>query len=151
MRRSIVETLLGGLVLAVAAVFLVVALNTAEVGSERGGYPVTARFLSIGGLEVGSDVRISGVKVGAVVDRRLDLKAYEAVVTLSLAPGVELPADTVAIITSDGLIGGKYLRLVPGSAAERIPPGGAIVNVRDYKALEDTVSEIIFLATGGDK
>lgn len=151
MRRSIVETLLGALVLGVAAVFLVFALRAAEVGSDSGGYPVTARFLSIGGLEVGSDVRISGVKVGTVVERRLDMTAFEAVVTLALAPGVRLPADTTAIITSDGLIGGKYLRLVPGLAADRIPPGGAIANVRDYKALEDTVSEIIFLATGGEK
>jgi len=148
MRRSLVETLLGALVLVVAAAFLVFALRTAEVGSTGGGYAVTARFLSIGGLEVGSDVRISGVKVGTVTDRALDLQAYEAVVTLSLSADLRLPTDTTAIITSDGLIGDKYLRLVPGTAAERIQPGGAITNVRDFKALEDTVSEIIFLATG---
>ena len=150
MRRNIVETVLGALVLAIAAAFLVFAIDTADVRNPD-GYALTARFLRVGGLEPGADVRISGVKVGTVLDRRLDSQAFEAVVELSIDRQVQLPADTEAVVTSDGVFGGKYLRLIPGAAAEKLPPGGEITSVRDFKTLEDTVSEIIFLATGNDR
>jgi phospholipid/cholesterol/gamma-HCH transport system substrate-binding protein len=111
------------------------------------GYDVTATFLKVGGLERGSDVRISGINVGTVTNQRLDPQTFEAKVTMSISPDVSLPADTTAAIVSDGLLGGKYINLVPGQAAERIAAGGAISRTRDSQSLEDLVGEIIFLAT----
>ncbi len=148
MGRNIMETALGGVVLLIAVGFIIFAFRTAEFAPTAGN-EVTARFLKVGGLEPGSDVRISGVKVGTVTGRRLDLETFEAIVTLTVAPTVRLPMDTEAIITNDGLLGGKYLRLVPGTAEETVTAGGELFNTRDFRSLEDTVSEIIFLATGG--
>ncbi len=148
MRRNVLETILGGLVLLIAGTFLVFAWRTSEVQAVQ-GYQVTARFLKVGGLEAGSDVRINGVKVGTVVARELDLANFEAVVTMTIAPRIQLPGDTVAVITSDGLFGGKYVRLIPGAEEAHIGAGGEIEKTRDFKSLEDSVSEIIFLATGG--
>ncbi len=147
MRRNMVETVLGAIVLIVAAVFLVFALRTGEVGAVD-GYRLTANFLKAGGLETGSDVRIAGVKVGTVTDRRLDPKNFEAIVGFTVDSDVKLPVDTAAIVTNDGILGGKYLRLIPGSDPKRLEPGGALVDARDFRTLEDQVSEIIFLATG---
>jgi len=96
-------------------------------------------------------VRISGIKVGTVTGQRLDPQTFDAIVTMTIAPEVKLPADTVAAVDSEGILGGKYVRLEPGRAAEKIPPGGAIRKTRDWRSLEDQVGEIIFLATGGDK
>ena len=149
MRRNVVETILGGVVLIVAAFFLIVAVQRGEVRGSGGDYEITARFIEAGGLAPGSDVRISGVKIGTVTRRELDLETFEAVITLALDPDVSLPADTEGVVTGDGLLGGKYLRLIPGSAAQRIGPGKTLSNTRDFKSLEDSVSEIIFLATGG--
>ncbi len=149
MRRNVMETVLGAVVLLVAAGFVYLAYTTAEIRAVV-GYEVTASFLKIGGLARGSDVRISGIKVGSVVDHRLDGDTFDAVVTLSIAPGVKLPEDTVATIASEGLLGGKYVRLEPGGAEAVIPPGGAITKTRDYRSLEDQVGEIIFLATSGE-
>lgn len=146
MKRSMVETLLGGLVIVVAAGFFVFALQATEIGSVD-GIQLKARFLKVGGLEVGSDVRISGVKVGTVTDRVLDTDSFEAVVIFTVSTTVQLPTDTQAVVTSEGLLGNKYLRLIPGSASDKIAPGGEITQTRDYRSLEDTVSEIIFLAT----
>ena len=145
--RNILETALGGVVLLVAVGFVVFTVRTVDLAPAT-GVEVTARFLKVGGLASGSDVRISGVKVGTVTGRRLDLETFEAVVTLTVSPTVRLPMDTEAIITNDGLLGGKYLRLVPGTAEENVPAGGELRNTRDFRSLEDTVSEIIFLATG---
>jgi phospholipid/cholesterol/gamma-HCH transport system substrate-binding protein len=146
MKRSMVETLLGGLVILVAAGFLIFALQATEVGAVD-GVSLKARFLKVGGLEVGSDVRISGVKVGTVTDRVLDTDSFEAVVLFTVSAEIQLPTDTQALVTSEGLLGNKYLRLIPGTATEIVAAGGEISQTRDYRSLEDTVSEIIFLAT----
>jgi phospholipid/cholesterol/gamma-HCH transport system substrate-binding protein len=150
MRRNAVETVLGAVVLTVAGLFVFFAYNTAQVQAVE-GYPVTASFYKVGGLNKGGDVRISGIKVGTVLDLRLDPKTFDAVVTMSIAPDVKLPADTVAVIASEGVLGGKYVRLEPGTAASHLPSGGKIAKTRDFRSLEDQVGEIIFLASGGQE
>ncbi len=80
------------------------------------GYPIGAVFAKIGGLNVGSDVRINGIKVGTVTDRSLDSKTYDAVVTMSVEKSIHLPADTVAVVASEGPLGGKYIQLEPGKS-----------------------------------
>ena len=146
MKRGAVETILGALVLVVAVGFVVLGARAIDVQSD-GGYELSARFLKVGGLERGSDVRISGVKVGSVIERELDAENFEAVVTFSVRSDIALPADTEAGVTAEGLLGGKYLRLFPGQSEETLSAGQEISRTRDYQALEDTVSEIIFLAT----
>ncbi len=148
MGRNSVEAVLGAVVLIVAVVFLSVAFNVAQVKAVK-GYEVTATFLKIGGLSSGSDVRINGIKVGTVTDRRLDPKTFDAVVTMSIAEGIKLPDDTVATIGSEGILGGKFIRLKPGTSKSHLPAGGRVAKSEDFKSLEDQVGEIIFLATGG--
>jgi phospholipid/cholesterol/gamma-HCH transport system substrate-binding protein len=146
MKRNPIETVLGALVLVIAAMFLVFAYSTADIRAVR-GYEVTAEFLKVGGLTPGSDVRISGITVGTVTAQTLDPKTFTARVTMSVKGDVQLPADTEAAIVGDGLLGGKYVNLIPGQANDRIPAGGRITRTRDFQALEDLVGEIIFLAT----
>lgn len=146
MKRGAVETILGAIVLVVAIGFVVFGARAVDIGGED-GYRLSARFLKVGGLERGSDVRISGVKVGTVVERTLDLQTFEALVVFTVREDIRLPADTEAGVTAEGLLGGKYLRLFPGKAEEKLEPGQELAQTRDYQALEDTVSEIIFLAT----
>ncbi len=145
-RRNPIETVLGAVVLVIAAMFLVFAYSASDMRAVA-GYDVTATFLKVGGLERGSDVRISGINVGTVTGQRLDSQTFEAKVTMSISSDIALPADTTAAIVSDGLLGGKYINLVPGQSTERIGAGGAIARTRDFQSLEDLVGEIIFLAT----
>lgn len=149
MGRNLIETVMGAVVLVVAAVFVFFAYDMAEVEAVQ-GYRVDAVFFRIGGLTKGSDVRISGIKVGTVTDSRLDTKTFDAVVEMSIEPDVKLPDDTTATITSEGLLGGKYVRLDPGQSKAYIADGGRIVHTNDFRSLEDQVGEIIFLATGGE-
>lgn len=149
MGRNAIETVLGGMVLLVAGVFVFFAYSTAQVSSNAAGYDITASFYKVGGLAPGSDVRVNGIKVGTVKDRTLDVETFDAVVTLSMDPAIKLPTDTEATIASEGILGGLYVRLIPGSASERIAAGGEIKKTSDYKSLEDQVGEIIFLASGG--
>ncbi len=146
MGRNPIETIMGALVLMVAAVFLAFAYTTADLRQVR-GYSLTAEFLRAGGLDTGGDVRVAGIPVGTVIAQRLDPETFEAVVEMSILDSVRLPVDTRAAITSDGLLGGTYVKLVPGNASELLRPGDSIRHTNDYQSLEDLVGEIIFLAT----
>ena len=137
---------MGGFVLVVAAIFLIFAYLSANL-RPAGGYPVTAVFSSIDGLTVGSDVRVGGVKVGIVTGETLDSKDYRAVVDMSLEPRLPLPVDTKAVVASAGLMGGKYVKLEPGSAKETLKPGDEITNTEGAVVLEELLGKIIFLAT----
>ena len=149
MGRNAIETVMGAAVLLVAAMFLYFAYNTAQIKAVT-GYEVSARFFKVGGLAKGSDVRISGIKVGTVLDNKLDPVTFDAVVTMSVRPDIVLPADTTAVISSSGMLGDKYVMLLPGEADGKITAGGLIEKTKDFRSLEDQVGEIIFLATGGD-
>jgi len=150
MGRNAVETVLGAVVLAVAGIFAFIAFTTADVKAVA-GYQVNVAFYKIGGLTKGSDVRINGIKVGTVLDNRLDPQTYDALVTMSVRPDVKIPVDSVASISSEGILGGKYVRLEPGAQTTYVKPGGKLTKTKDFRSLEDQVGEIIFLATGGDK
>ena len=144
------ETVMGAVVLLIAFSFLYLFITTAEVGTVQ-GYEVKATFTKVGGLQPGSDVRISGINVGTVTQRILDPETYRAVVTLTIKSGVKVPEDTVATIGSEGLFGGKYVLLKPGQSKKSLAAGDTIDNTEDYRTLEDQVGEIIFLATGGGR
>ena len=148
MRRNAVETVLGAVVLLVAGMFVYFANNTAQVKAID-GYNIKASFFKIGGLTTGSDVRINGIKVGTVTSARLDPETFDAVIEMSIKPDIKLPTDTIAAIGSEGIVGGKYVRITPGSAKETISDNGSISETKDFRSLEDQVGEIIFLATGG--
>jgi phospholipid/cholesterol/gamma-HCH transport system substrate-binding protein len=123
--RNMIETVMGAVVLVVAAMFLAFAYNHSSLRAVS-GYEVSARFDRVDGVSTGTDVRISGIKIGTVIDQRLDTERYLAIVRMSIDPRIKLPTDTVAEVASEGLLGGRYLALIPGGEAEMIKPGGEI-------------------------
>lgn len=150
MGRNIVETVMGAVVLLIAGFFLIFAYNTSDLRPVS-GYQVTARFNSVEGLREGSDVRIGGVKVGSITKQRLDPETFQAVVTMIVTKNVRLPTDSVASITGDSLLGGKYLKLTPGAAKSFIEAGGEIKKTQDALVLEQILGRMIFLLTETDE
>jgi phospholipid/cholesterol/gamma-HCH transport system substrate-binding protein len=147
MKRNAVETVLGAVVLVVAALFLFFAYTTSEVRAVS-GYELTARFDRVGGLRDGADVRISGIKVGTVTQQVLDPKTFEAVVTLSVQQDIKLPVDTVAAITSSGLLGSDFVSLTPGNEDDIIKPGGTIAHSQPPMDLQSLIGQYIFSQGG---
>lgn len=143
MKRSIIETVLGAIVLLVAGVFLAFSYKTANVASPD-GYEIFADFSGIGGLKAGDDVQISGVKVGTVTDVELNDDNFLARVHLSVDSKLKLPSDTAALISSESLLGGRYLSLEPGADDETIPPGGRIEYTQAPQNLEQLLGQFIF-------
>ena len=150
MKRSIVETVLGAIVIVVAGVFLSFSYTTANVGTVA-GYKVMADFSGIGGLKAGDDVQISGVKVGTVSGVELNEDTYLARVHMDLNPSIKLPTDTAALISSESLLGGRYLALEPGADEDVIPAGGRIEYTQAPQNLEQLLGQFIFSMQQDDK
>jgi phospholipid/cholesterol/gamma-HCH transport system substrate-binding protein len=153
MNRNPIETIMGAVVLVVAAVFLFFAYTTTQVHAV-GGYTLTAQFDKVDGLRDGSDVDISGIKVGTVISQKLDPKTFFATLTISMDPSIQLPVDSVATITSPGLLGDKFLSIEPGNEDQLIPPGGRITHTQSGMSLESLIGQMIYSQSqqkgGGD-
>lgn len=129
-KEQAAETILGAVVVAVAVAFLAFAVTRAGSAQAAGGYEVWARFQRIDGIAVGTDVRLAGVKVGAVNKVALDPETYLARVTMTVDPAVKLPDDSSARVSTDGLLGGAYVSLDPGGSEAMLAPGGEILNTQ---------------------
>lgn len=129
MGNNLVETLMGAVVLTITGMFLYFAFSHASL-STNGGYSLIARFDKIDGLSVGSDVKISGIKVGTILEQYLDKDTFDAVVKISLRSDVKIPDDTFAKITSEGLLGGNYLVLDPGGSDDLLVEGDEITETQ---------------------
>jgi phospholipid/cholesterol/gamma-HCH transport system substrate-binding protein len=142
-QRTLTELAAGAVVILVAGGFLVYAVAHSGRSTVE-GYPLVAKFDHIDGLSVGSDVRIAGVKVGAVQATRVDPKSFLAVVNLSVRDGIALPKDSSAEVTSDGLLGGKFLSLAPGGDTTILKPGQEITITQGSVSLEQLLGKFIF-------
>jgi phospholipid/cholesterol/gamma-HCH transport system substrate-binding protein len=143
MTGNVIETVMGAVVLVVAALFLFFAYSSSQVRAVQ-GYEVWAQFERVDGVREGTDVRISGIKVGTIRTETLDPKTFLATVKLSIDPAYQLPEDTVAEIISAGLLGDKYMALVPGGSERMIPPGGQIRYTQAPVSLENLIGQMIF-------
>jgi len=149
MQSNLVETLIGTIVVVVAALFLFYGYTTSGMRSSA-GYKVTAEFSAVDGLANGSDVRLSGIKIGTVVSQRLNTDTYQAVVTLDLARNVKIPDDTSAKIASDGLLGGSYISLTPGGSLDYLADGSQIMFTQGSVDLMGLIGQAVF-STGGSE
>jgi len=148
MGKNLVETLMGAVVLAVAGVFLAFAYTTADIRPVR-GYTVTAKFKAIDGVRLGTDIKISGIKVGTVVAQRLDPESFEAVLTFAIDAAVKLPTDSSAQVTSEGLLGGTYIALQPGADDRNLANGGEIKFTQSPVNIVQMLGRFIFNSAEG--
>lgn len=146
MANNVAETLVGAAVLIVAGGFLAYASQNADFGSGS-NYNLQAKFFSADGVAPGIDVRMSGVKIGSVGELSLDKKTFEAVVSLNIANGIEVPSDTSAKISSDGLLGGSFISLEPGGSEYPLEPGEEIERTQGSVSLIDLLGKAVHSAT----
>ena len=128
-------------------IFFTYAYKTSGSITGLKGYNVTAKFDHIDGISNGSDVRMSGIKIGTVSKNILDPKSYQAVVTLAITTPVKLPEDTNAKITSEGLLGGNYISLEPGGSENYIKAGGEIEFTTSSVDLISLIGRAVFGAS----
>ena len=142
-RDQLGETILGAIVAAVAVGFLMFALTQSGHGEAGGGYQLIAKFNRADGVSVGSDVRLAGVKVGAVSGVTLDTSTFQAKLTLAVDPKVKLPENSAAKILTDGLLGGSYVSLEPGGSEAVLNSGAEIADTQGSVDLLTTLTSAI--------
>jgi phospholipid/cholesterol/gamma-HCH transport system substrate-binding protein len=148
MKNSTVETLIGAVVVAVAAAFLLYAYNSVGSRAAAGGYSITADFDNVEGVNVGTDVRMAGIKIGTVTAQSLNPENFQAKVTMNIDSGVKLADDTSAKVTAEGLLGAKFIALDAGGSETLLAEGGTISYTQGAVDIWSLISQAMFDKTG---
>lgn len=134
MANSVAETVIGAVVLAAAAGFVLYAGQTRGV-QIADSYALHASFRSAEGITVGTDVRLAGITVGSVTGLELDPASYQAKVTLTVAETLQIPEDSDVKIASESLLGGNFVEITPGASEFMLAAGDEIVNTQGSVSL----------------
>ena len=137
------EIIVGTFVLLCAAFFFFDSFKSSKVRTDN-GYHLLAKFDNAEGIAVGSDIKISGIKIGTVAEQFLDEKDFRAVLKLNISKNVKLSSDSSAKISSEGLLGSKFLSISPGSEDENLKDGEEIAFTQSSVNFEDLLGKFIF-------
>jgi phospholipid/cholesterol/gamma-HCH transport system substrate-binding protein len=135
-----------------AAVFVIVPVLlavffTGDVRTKQTqGFELTAYFNRVNGIAVGDKVLLAGIQVGQVTQQKFDAEGQQAILTFLIQEGIKLPNDTVAMIVSDGLLGGKFIKLDPGGDLDTLQPGDVFTYVQDAVLVESLLEKIVLRA-----
>lgn len=151
MGKHVIETIMGAVVLIVAVGFLYFAYHSTQVSASTNGYTLHATFDKIDGIALGSDVRISGIKVGSVTSQSLNPQSFLAELGLTIDNTIKLPADSSAAIVSEGLLGGKYIALEPGGEEDTLKNGDKIQYTQSSVNIETLIGKFMFSGDKSDK
>lgn len=143
------ETLIGFIVLIIAIAFVIFSYKTAEVNKSANGYNILAKFDSVDGLSIGSDVRVGGIKIGVVSETSLDSKTFQAITKLAVDKNMQIPSDSSAQIVSDGLLGSKYVSILPGSENNYLKNNEFIEYTQSSINLETLIGKFMFSGNSG--
>ncbi len=143
------ETLVGGAVLAAAIAFGIYGAQVAGLGdSSSTRYDLTASFRSLEGVGVGTDVRLAGVKIGTVSSVDLNAETYRADTVVSINPETQIPDDSAIVISSEGLLGGNFVEIVPGGSPFYLSAGDEILDTQGAVSL---ISLLLKFVSGGEE
>lgn len=148
MSENTTEVIVGGAVLAVAVGFLAYAGKMTGISGGQTEYELHASFRSADGVSVGTDVRLAGVKVGRVTSIELDPATYRAATVFTVRDGIEVPDDSAISVSSEGLLGGNYVELLPGGSPFFFEPGDEIEFTQGSVSL---VSLLMKFVTGDEE
>ena len=146
MAENTTEVLVAGVVLAAAVAFGIYAAQAAGLSSGGDSYPLHASFRSLEGVSVGTDVRLAGVKVGTVSGVALNPETFRADTTVDVAKAIEIPDDSAIVISSEGLLGGNFVEIVPGGSPFYFEPGDQITDTQGAVSL---ISLLLKFVGGG--
>ncbi len=104
------------------------------------GYTLVAGFANLKGLKTGDEIRMAGVKVGAVDLTRLAAHRVEAL--LAIEPGVKIPADAVASIEQSSLLGSNYLGITFGTPGLELLKDGAEISTKSTVDMSEVISQL---------
>ena len=139
---SIMETIIGLIVIIVSIVFIFYSIQMLD--NNQKGQIIKVEFGNVGSLKKGDDVRISGIKIGEVINNKLDYETFNAIVFLNIEEKIILPDDSLVKISNSSLLGGNFIEIIPGISDEVISSGGALYNSIDSISFSDLLGKALF-------
>jgi len=150
MNKNIIETLIGFLVIAVAIYFSFFAYNASNKEVSKDSYSLNINFDRVDGLKEGSLISISGLTIGSVSSLELDPKTYLATAVIAISNEYKIPADSSAEVISAGLLGDKYIAIVPGGSDDYLQDGDLIKYAQGSISIEGLVGKFMFGGAGDE-
>lgn len=126
MKNNLLESLIGFVVILIAIIFFIYSYSMMGNKNSSKAYEITAVFNEVSGLMSGSDVRLSGIKIGSVTSQTLNADTFDAVVSMQINNDIKIPTDSSAKISAEGLLGGNYISIEPGGSDEILSDGDVI-------------------------
>ena len=105
-------------------------------------YPIMAQINDGSGLKEKAKVKLKGVDIGYVEE--VGLYNNEVQTKLMIDEGVQIPDDSIIIISQDSLLGGKFLDIRPGTSSHNL-------QVNQLLSKEEKVSSIADASTAADE
>lgn len=137
------EMAVGSFVLLGCAALAYLSISIGGISPWSGNrYAITARFANVGDLSAGAVVKLAGVPVGEV--REITLDRYAAEVTMRIDGALQLPADTIASVKTEGLLGEAYVSLSPGASEENLKDGGRVTQTEPPLDLFELIEKYAF-------
>jgi phospholipid/cholesterol/gamma-HCH transport system substrate-binding protein len=143
MKSNTFEAFIGAVVITFTLIFLFFGFQSMRLNNE-GKYNVSAVFNRIDGIKLGSDIRMSGIKIGTVSSQELDNITFQARVLMAIDSDILIPDDSSAKITTDGLLGGNYISIEPGGNDIYLESGDEILFTQGSVDLIGLVGEALF-------
>lgn len=120
-------------------------------GSQKGSETIYVQIPDTLALNTNSRVRVADVFVGTV--RKIELKDWIPTITLSLDPGIKLPANATAKIGQSSILGTQHVELAPPAnpSPEPLRNGATIPISRSssFPTVERTLASVATVLRGG--
>lgn len=150
-RESHLEIKVGGFVLLAFFGLLFFVLSVSDFSFAQKGYGVQVVFSFANGLREAAPVRLAGVESGVVKQMQIftdeaDAQKTKVRVHLWVRQGVSIPSDSKITINQLGLLGERYIEIIPGQAPELIKPDAVIIG-QDPVPVERITEQVNTLAS----
>ena len=139
-----IEFALGLLILILSIISIFYYSSKINLLNKIETFQINSSYFDIGNTTIGNDVKINGVKVGEVLNIKLDPLTYMAIITSSIDKSINIPNDSVFKISNNGFIGSSYIEIQLGDSEEILKNNDFSANNVDAVSLEEIINNFIF-------
>ena len=139
-----IEFILGFIILILSIISIFYYSSKINLLNKNETFQINSSYFDVGNITIGNDVKINGVKVGEVLNIKLDQVSYMAIITSSIDKSINIPNDSVFKISNNGFIGSSYIEIQLGNSEELLKNNDYSANNIDAVSLEEIINNFIF-------
>ena len=139
-----IEFVLGFIILILSIISIFYYSSKINLLNKNETFQINSSYFDVGNMTIGNDVKINGVKVGEVLNIKLDQVSYMAIITSSIDKSINIPDDSVFKISNNGFIGPSYIEIQLGNSEDLLKNNDYSINNIDAVSLEEIINNFIF-------